>query len=67
MFDNRNIAFKLTDVKPEIKLWRKLRKTDWTGYEEELRDKVKKFLVRLSTGCKIEHLQTPCENNCILS
>ena len=52
MSDNRHTTFELTDVKPEIKLWRNLRKTDWVGYAE-LTEKVKQLLVRLSTGCRL--------------
>ena len=55
MFDHRHITSELTDVKPEIKLWRNPRKTDWVGYEGKLAEKVKQFPVRLSTCCEIEH------------
>ena len=71
MSDNRHITFELTDIKPEIKLWRNDRTTDRVEYEEGLTEKVKQLPVRLSTGCEIEHLREcivrSYENNCSLS
>ena len=75
MSNHRQITFELTDVKQEIRLWKNPRKTDWVGYEEELTEKVKQLLVRLSTGCEIEHcadtlrecIVRSYENNCSLS
>ena len=75
MSDHRHITFELTDVKPEIRLWRNPRKTDWVGYEEELTERAKHLPDRLSNGCEIEHcadslrecMVRSFENNCGLS
>ena len=53
MFDHRHITFELMEVKLGSRLWRNARKIDWVGYEEELTEKVKHLLARLSTGCEI--------------
>ena len=64
MSDHRLITFELTDVKPEIKLWRNPRKKDWFGYEKELTEKFKQVPVGLTTGCEIDRSY---ENDCSLN